>query len=134
VSTMLDLLMTNATVVNSTATQVCHIGVRDGRVAALYDGGTPVAELPSARRSIDATGRVVIPGGVDGHCHIEQVTGPYSSLDDFETATVAALWGAPRRSSTSGSPPTAASRRWRRRRTRCGWPRRRGATWPCTAP
>lgn len=30
---------------------------------------------------------------MDGHCHIEQVTGSWTSLDDFETATIAALWG-----------------------------------------
>jgi dihydropyrimidinase len=90
---MLDLLITNATVVNSTNTVTGHIGIRGGRISALFDADTPVADLPSARRSLDATGRLVIPGGVDGHCHIEQVTGPYASLDDFETATVAALWG-----------------------------------------
>jgi dihydropyrimidinase len=90
---MLDLLITNATVVNSTHTASGHIGVRDGRISAVFDAATPLDALPAARRVIDATGRVVIPGGVDGHCHIEQVTGPYTSLDDFETATVAALWG-----------------------------------------
>ena len=92
-SAMLDLLITNATVVNSTHTVACHIGVRDRRISALFDAATAAEALPAARRSIDATGRVVVPGGVDGHCHIAQVTGPYASLDDFGTATVAALWG-----------------------------------------
>lgn len=92
-NTVLDLLVTNATVVNSTTTFTGHIGIRDGRISVLFDADTPVEELPAARRTLDATGRVVIPGGVDGHCHISQVTGPYASLDDFETATVAALWG-----------------------------------------
>jgi dihydropyrimidinase len=93
VSAVLDLLITNATVVNATTTVTGHIGVRSGRISAVFDAATPVEELPAARRSLDAAGRLVIPGGVDGHCHIAQVTGPYASLDDFESATVAALWG-----------------------------------------
>lgn len=89
----LDSLITNAVIVNATHTVTGHIGVLDGRIAAIYDGATPPDELPEAARIIDAAGRTAIPGGVDGHCHIEQVTGAYSSLDTFESATIAALWG-----------------------------------------
>ncbi|WP_369134802.1 hypothetical protein [Modestobacter sp. I12A-02662] len=85
---MLDLLITNAT-----STTDCHIGIRDGRVVVPHDRAAPVGVLPAARRSIDTADRVVIPGGVDEHCHIQQVTGSWSSLADFTTATIAALWG-----------------------------------------
>lgn len=88
-----DLLITNAVIVNSMHTIVGHIAVKGGRIAAVYDANTPQDALPSAVRVLDALGKLVIPGGVDGHCHVEQVTGPYKSLDTFETASIAALWG-----------------------------------------
>ena len=86
----LDLLISNATVVNASGRTQADIGVRDGQIAAMY---APGAELPPAERSIDATGMLVIPGGVDGHCHVEQVTGAYKSLDTFAATTSAALQG-----------------------------------------
>lgn len=88
-----NLIVTNATIVNSTHTIEGHIAVTGGRIVAVHDVRTPEDQLPTAGRRIDASGRLVIPGGVDGHCHVEQVTGSYKSLDTFETATVAALWG-----------------------------------------
>ncbi|MHA6626352.1 dihydroorotase [Pseudonocardia sichuanensis] len=87
----LDLLLTNATVVNADGRLHCHVGVADGVIAGLYRTGTP--DLPAARRTIDATGKLLIPGGVDAHCHVEQVTGAYKSLDTFQVATTAALHG-----------------------------------------
>jgi dihydropyrimidinase len=47
----------------------------------------------SADREIDATGKLVIPGGIDPHVHLEMpFMGTYSS-DDYETGTRAALFG-----------------------------------------
>ncbi|MCZ2403686.1 amidohydrolase family protein [Paenarthrobacter sp. Z7-10] len=88
-----DLLITNATIVNADSTIEGHIAVRDGRIAAIYGAGTSPGLLPDAARSLDAGGRTVIPGGVDSHVHVEQMTGAYKSLDTYETASVAALWG-----------------------------------------
>ncbi|MEO6943791.1 MAG: amidohydrolase family protein [Lacisediminihabitans sp.] len=88
-----DLLVVNAVIVNSTHTTVGHIAVNDGLVVAIYDVTTPRGSLPDAVRTLDAAGKLVIPGGVDAHCHVEQVTGPYKSLDTFKTASIAALWG-----------------------------------------
>jgi len=42
---------------------------------------------------IDATGRYVIPGGIDGHTHMEMPFGGTFSVDTFETGTKAAAWG-----------------------------------------
>jgi Dihydroorotase and related cyclic amidohydrolases len=88
-----DLLIVNAVIVNSTQTMPGHIAVNGGRICAIYDVNTRQDLLPAAVRILDAAGKLVIPGGVDGHCHVEQVTGPYKSLDTFETASIAALWG-----------------------------------------
>ncbi len=88
-----DLLITNATIVNADSTIEGHIAITDGRIAALYGSATSPELLPAATRTLDAAGRTVIPGGVDSHAHVEQVTGAYKSLDTYETASIAALWG-----------------------------------------
>ena len=41
---------------------------------------------------IDATGRYVIPGGVDVHTHMDLQSGKYRAVDDFYDGTVAAAW------------------------------------------
>ena len=100
-----DLLVTNAVVTNADMTFYGHIAIRNGRITALYaeDG----SDLPSATRVLNAGGRTVIPGGVDGHCHVQQVTGRYSSLDTYETASIGALWGGTTTILDFGIPATA---------------------------
>ena len=45
-------------------------------------------------REIDASGRLVLPGGIDSHCHIEQRSSAgVVCADDFYSATVAAAFG-----------------------------------------
>ncbi|MFF8593617.1 dihydropyrimidinase [Streptomyces sp. NPDC015220] len=67
--------------------------IEDGRIAALAASGTAAAEAFTAGRTIDATGRYVIPGGVDGHTHMEMPFGGTKASDTFETGTRAAAWG-----------------------------------------
>ncbi|MEU6488602.1 dihydropyrimidinase [Streptomyces sp. NPDC046887] len=67
--------------------------VEDGKVAALAAHGSSAAEAWTAERVIDATGRYVIPGGVDAHTHMELPFGGTFASDDFETGTRAAAWG-----------------------------------------
>lgn len=88
-----DLLVTNAVIVNSGQTVTGHIAVRGRQIVAIYSSQIHPNALPHAHTVIDAAGRTVIPGGVDGHCHVEQVTGSYESLDTFEIASTAALRG-----------------------------------------
>jgi dihydropyrimidinase len=78
-----------------TASDEMHADVliEDGRVAALAASGTPAAEGLTAERTIDATGKYVIPGGVDGHTHMEMPFGGTYAADTFETGTRAAAWG-----------------------------------------
>ncbi len=42
---------------------------------------------------IDATGKYVVPGGIDGHTHMEMPFGGTIASDTFETGTRAAAWG-----------------------------------------
>ncbi|MEU7426994.1 dihydropyrimidinase [Streptomyces sp. NPDC040750] len=78
-----------------TASDEIHADVliEDGRIAALAASGTPAAEAFTAERSIDATGKYVIPGGVDAHTHMELPFGGTFASDTFETGTRAAAWG-----------------------------------------
>lgn len=69
--------------------------VEDGRIAALAAHGSRTADSwgESADRILDATGRYVIPGGVDAHTHLDFPFGGTFSSDNFETGTRAAAWG-----------------------------------------
>jgi dihydropyrimidinase len=65
------------------------------RIAALAAPGTGEARAwaDSADRVLDATGRYVLPGGIDVHTHMEMPFGGTFSADTFETGTQAAAWG-----------------------------------------
>uniref|UniRef100_A0AAU2JZQ5 Dihydropyrimidinase n=1 Tax=Streptomyces sp. NBC_00049 TaxID=2903617 RepID=A0AAU2JZQ5_9ACTN len=67
--------------------------IEDGRVAALAAHGSAAAAAWTADRTIDASGKYVIPGGVDAHTHMELPFGGTSASDTFETGTRAAAWG-----------------------------------------
>ncbi|MBD3006093.1 dihydropyrimidinase [Streptomyces sp. 5-10] len=67
--------------------------IEDGKVAALAAPGGEWAQGWTADRTIDATGKYVIPGGVDGHTHMEMPFGGTFASDTFETGTRAAAWG-----------------------------------------
>ena len=83
-----DLVIRNGTVVTAADTQSCDIGIKDGVVAALGRG------LAAGLREIDAAGRLVLPGAIDSHCHIEQRSSAgVMCADDFYSATVAAAFG-----------------------------------------
>ncbi len=84
-----DTLIRGATVVHANGTEIADIGIRGGTIAAIE------ADLPqNARVQIDARGLIALPGGVDTHCHIEQVSGAgLLNADTFETATRSAAFG-----------------------------------------
>ena len=87
-SAPLDLAIRGGTVVTAADVVRADVGVRDGKVVAL------AAALPDAREEIDASGLLVMPGGVDAHCHLAQPSyGGVSCADDFESGTISALCG-----------------------------------------
>jgi dihydropyrimidinase len=84
----LDLTIRNGTVATAAETMRCDIGIRGEKVVAIAD------RLAAGTRDIDATGRYVLPGGIDSHCHIEQLSGMgIMSADDFYSGTVSAAFG-----------------------------------------
>src|SRR4051812_19746592 len=83
----LDLVIRGGTVATAEKTFRADVGIQGETVAALGEG-------LSAKRTIDATGKLVLPGGVDSHCHIEQLSSMgVMTADDFHSATVSAACG-----------------------------------------
>jgi dihydropyrimidinase len=83
----LDLVVKNGNVVTATEEVFCDIGIAKGRIAVL-------GKKLQGARSIDAQGNYVFPGGVDAHCHIEQLSsGGLLCADDFYSGTVSAAFG-----------------------------------------
>jgi dihydropyrimidinase len=62
-------------------------------IAAVLSPGSAALGPVNADTVIDATGKYVIPGGVDGHTHMEMPYGETQACDTFETGTRAAAWG-----------------------------------------
>lgn len=67
--------------------------VADGRVQALVEPGTPLPGGSESVVEVDATERLVLPGGVDPHCHVGFTSGEFTSLDDYRDCTTAAVFG-----------------------------------------
>jgi dihydroorotase-like cyclic amidohydrolase len=94
--TVLDLAITGGRVVTPVGVDLLDVGVVDGKVAVLM---APAAIALLARRTIDASGMVVMPGGIDPHCHIgiplpRVQTGRESYMSEApEDATRAAAFG-----------------------------------------
>ncbi len=84
----LDLVIRGGTVATAADTSECDVGVKDGVVVTLGRG------LAAGTREIDAAGKLVLPGGVDSHCHLEQRSSAgVVCADDFYSGTVAAAFG-----------------------------------------
>jgi dihydropyrimidinase len=64
---MFDLIVSGGTAVMPASTEAADIGVSGGKIAAI---GAPGSLAPAgAGRTVDATGQIVIPGGIDPHIH-----------------------------------------------------------------
>jgi dihydropyrimidinase len=86
--TNFDLVVRNARVATAADVFECDVGVKDGRIAAL------ARDLPRGGVDIDAAGRWVLPGGIDGHCHLDQPMNDGSKMaDDFYSGTLSAACG-----------------------------------------
>lgn len=88
-----DLIVVGGTVVNHDWSGPATLIVRSGRVAQLLDPAEDLPDLAREARVIDASGRLVLPGGVDPHTHIGMSIGEHTTKDGYPEATAAALWG-----------------------------------------
>ncbi|MFF5243353.1 dihydropyrimidinase [Streptosporangium sp. NPDC000095] len=85
-----ELVVRGGTVVEAGWSAPADVFVADGVVVALAEPGTPA---PGGAAEVDATGRLVMPGGVDPHCHVGFTSGDFTSLDDYTACTTAAVFG-----------------------------------------
>src|SRR5215208_6736477 len=83
-----DLLIRGGRVATASDVFEADVAISGETIAAIGRG------LPGARREIDARGKLVLPGGVDSHAHIEQLSAAgIVNADTFESATVSAAFG-----------------------------------------
>jgi dihydropyrimidinase len=84
-----DTIIRNGSVVTATDTYPADIAIADGKITAIGK------DLPTQNSShvLDAAGKLVLPGGIDVHTHLDMPFGGTTSADDFETGTRAAAFG-----------------------------------------
>lgn len=82
----LDLVIKNGTIVTASATYQSDVGVRGERIVA-------IGEDLQGSREIDASGKLVTPGAIDVHVHLQMPIGDFVSSDDFFSGTRAASFG-----------------------------------------
>jgi dihydropyrimidinase len=82
-----DLVIRGGTVVTAEKTLRADVGIEGEKIARIGQG-------LEGKSVLDASGRLVMPGGVDSHCHVEQLSSMGKMCaDDFYSATVAAAFG-----------------------------------------
>jgi dihydropyrimidinase len=106
----MSILISGGTVVTATGAAPADVLVDGERIAALLAPGAvagpsatrpgtgertggETGSFPGIERIIDASGKYVLPGGVDVHTHMEMPFGGTFAADTFETGTRAAAWG-----------------------------------------
>ncbi len=86
---MPSLLIRNGTIINADSTLHADVLI-DGAVIKEVRAGIPAS---AAETIVDATGLLLLPGGIDAHTHLDMPFGGTLSADDFETGTRAAAIG-----------------------------------------
>ncbi|HEY8526446.1 MAG TPA: dihydropyrimidinase [Acidimicrobiales bacterium] len=110
------MLLRGGTVVDVDGERPADVRVgTDGRIAAVGRGLAP----EPGEEVVDATGRLVVPGGVDAHTHMQLPVGAVVAADDFASGTVAAAVGGTTTivdyvTAYRGEDPLAALATWQR--------------------
>ncbi|EAU41469.1 dihydropyrimidinase [Fulvimarina pelagi HTCC2506] len=83
-----DLIVRNGTIATASDVYPADIAVKEGVIVQIG------RDLGEAKDEIDASGKYVLPGGIDSHVHIAQPSGDGIVMaDDFESGTRSALFG-----------------------------------------
>ena len=87
--TQFDLSIHRARIVTEDQDYIGDIGIQDGKIIAI--GEQPLA---AGKKAIDAEGYLVLPGGIDSHCHVEQLSSMgVLCADNWYSASVSAAFG-----------------------------------------
>src|SRR6202795_3348113 len=84
-----DTIIRNGSVVTATDTYTGDGAIANGKITAI---GTDLPKQ-NATKILDASGKLILPGGIDVHTHLDMPFGGTTSADDFETGTRAAAFG-----------------------------------------
>lgn len=85
----MDLLIKNGTIVTAKTTFKADIAVENEKISAI---GTDLK--PDANTTVvDASGKLVLPGAIDGHTHLAMPFGGTISTDDYYAGTRSAACG-----------------------------------------
>ena len=86
-------LISGGLVVSATGAHEQDVLVDGERIVAVIERGSKALGEITADEVVDATGKYVVPGGVDAHTHMELPFGGTFASDTFETGTIAAAFG-----------------------------------------
>lgn len=84
-------LLKGGTVVTAVDTYAADVAIVGDKIAAIF--GPDAAPAGPWDLTIDATGKYILPGGIDAHTHLDMPFGGTTSSDDFETGTRAGAYG-----------------------------------------
>ncbi len=94
---MSTIVIEHGTVVTASGSIEADVLVEGEQIVALLAPGTAPASAGSdgagPLERVDASGKLVVPGGIDVHTHMEMPFGGTFSSDTFATGTEAAVWG-----------------------------------------
>ena len=88
---MTRTLIKGGTIVTATDAYVADLAIEGDKIAAIFAPGSGPGGAFDV--TIDASGKYVLPGGIDAHTHLDMPFGGTMSSDDFETGTLAAAYG-----------------------------------------
>ena len=83
-----ELVIRQADIATATDRYIAEIGIKNGVIQVIGK------DLAASHEEIDAAGRLMTPGGIDGHCHLDQpMTDGSKMADDFLSDTRSAASG-----------------------------------------
>lgn len=87
------LLLQSATLITASETFQADLLIEGEKIAAIVRPGDAAFPLPPSTKTLDCTGKLILPGGVDPHCHFALPMFGTISSDDHYTGHKAAAFG-----------------------------------------